>query len=356
MQKREFIALIPAYEPADTLPALAEKLLDAGFLTVVVDDGSGGNFNEVFEKTAGFVSKVLVHEVNRGKGAALKTGLSYIKENFSDDSVIVTLDADGQHSVEDAGRVVEAAALSKGELVLGCRSFREGVPVRSLFGNTMTKLVYRLSTGIRVSDTQTGLRAFGMELLPFMLSISGERYEYEMNVLLECSRNRIPIREVRIRTIYIDNNAGSHFATFRDSFRVYREILRFAASSFSCFLIDYGLYSLLAVLTAGMGAAVSVPLSNITARIVSSVVNYALNKTLVFRHRGKVTRSAAQYFTLVAVILAGNTVLLSFLAEGAGINKFAAKLITELIFFTLSWLVQRFLIFRKEPPGNGGSE
>jgi glycosyltransferase involved in cell wall biosynthesis len=351
MQNKRFIALIPAYEPADTLSELTEKLQGTGFFTVVVDDGSGDAFRPVFEKTSAFVAAVLVHEVNQGKGAALKTGLVYIRDRFPEDSVIVTLDADGQHSVEDAVRVAEAAAEDGGTLVLGCRSFREGVPVRSLFGNTTTKLVYRLFTGVRVSDTQTGLRAFSSDLLPFMLSISGDRYEYEMNVLLECSRSRIPIKEIRIQTIYIDNNAGSHFNTIRDSFRVYREIIRFTASSFSCFLLDYGLYSLLALLTAGMAASVSVPLSNITARVVSSIVNYSLNKTFVFRHKGGAVKSAAQYFTLVVVILAANTVLLSFLTDSAGINKFAAKLITELVFFTLSWIVQRFLIFRKRSPG-----
>ena len=345
MQSR--IALIPAYEPGEMLVELAEQLRLAGFQTVVVDDGSGEAYHELFSKTMPFAT-VLTHEINKGKGCALKTGLSYIQSNFSEDAVIVTVDADGQHSVEDTIRVCDTALNNKGSLVLGCRSFEKGTPVRSLFDNTMTKLVYRLSTGINVSDTQTGLRAFGAELLPFLMSVDGERYEYEMNVLLDCSREKVPIKEIKIKTIYFDNNSASHFNAIKDSFRIYKEILKFAASSFAGFLVDYGLFSLLSVLTEGLGTALSVPISNVSARVVSSIVNYTINKNFVFKCRGDVVRTAIQYFSLAALILFGNTLLLSFLTGSVGINKFAAKILTEIVFLSLSWLVQKFLIFRKK--------
>ena len=347
MLQQPRIALIPAYEPGEKLTELAEALKLAGFEVIVVDDGSGEAYQPIFGQTSSYAT-LLTHETNKGKGRALKTGLSYIFENFPKNSIVVTLDSDGQHSVEDTIRVCDDAADNKGALVLGCRSFKDGTPIRSWFGNTMTKFVYRISTGVSVSDTQTGLRAFGVEMIPFMLSIGGERYEYEMNVLLKCSREKVPIKELEIKTIYFDNNSGSHFSTFKDSFRVYKEILKFAASSFIGFLVDYGLYSLMTLVTVGLGTAVSIPLSNIVARIVSSVVNFAINKRLVFKHRGKLAKTAVQYFALAAVILAGNTLLLSILTVNVGVNRYAAKIIVEIAFFALSWIAQKFLIFREK--------
>lgn len=346
MQLQPRIALIPAYEPGEKLAELAKQLSEAGFHSVVVDDGSGEGFQEVFCKTMPYAT-VLTHEINRGKGCAIKTGIAYIHENFPESSVVVTVDADGQHSVEDAIRVCDAVLKNKNALVLGCRSFKDGTPIRSWFGNTLTKFVYRLSTGVNVSDTQTGLRAFSAEQLPFLLSVAGERYEYEMNVLLECSREKIPIKEVEIKTIYFDNNSGSHFNAIKDSFRIYKEIFKFSASSFAGFLVDYGLFSLLSVLTGGLGPAVSVPLSNVLARIVSATVNYTINKTLVFKCKGNVGKTAIEYFALAAVILVGNTLLLSYLTDSVGINKYLAKILTEMVFLSLSWLAQKFLIFRK---------
>ncbi len=341
------IALIPAYEPGEKLTELAKELKLAGFEVLAVDDGSGEAYRTVFEETSVYAA-LLTHETNKGKGRALKTGLSYILENFPKDSVVVTLDSDGQHSVEDSIRVCDAAAENRGALVLGSRSFKDGTPIRSWFGNTMTRFVYRISTGVSVSDTQTGLRAFGAQMIPFMLSISGERYEYEMNVLLECTREKVPIKELTIKTIYFDNNSGSHFSTFKDSFRVYKEILKFAASSLIGFLVDYGLYSLLTLVTAGLGSAVSIPISNVAARIVSSTVNFTINKRLVFKHRGGLAKTAVQYFTLAAFILAANTLLLTYMTTDLGVNRYAAKIIIEIVFFTVSWLVQKFLIFGKK--------
>lgn len=346
MPKLQKIALIPAYEPSRTLTELAARLRETGFLLVVIDDGSGKDCGPIFEEVSR-LGTVLTHPENRGKGCAIKTALSYIRERFSEDAVIVTLDADGQHLVSDVVRVCEEALKNPGCLVLGSRGFRGDVPARSRFGNTMTRLVFRASTGVGVRDTQTGLRAFGSELIPFLQSVEGSRYEYEMNVLLRCARQKIPIREVEIETIYFDRNAGSHFNTFRDSFRVYRNILKFTASSLMGFLTDYGLYSLLIVLTGGLGTAVSVPLSNVVARTVSASLNFAVNRRYVFQSDASLIRTGTQYFALAAGILCGNTLLLSFLVERLGINRFAAKLVTEVTFFLFSWLAQRFLIFKK---------
>ena len=366
-----YIALIPAYEPDKKIKGLIDELIEKGFDIVVVDDGSGPDFAELFEELSRKAT-MLTHSENRGKGAALKTGLNYINKYMAytesvltpagavtvsgRDAVIVTVDADGQHLPDDVRRVAEIAALRHDALVLGSRALSEDIPARSRFGNTVTRHVYSAATGIHIHDTQTGLRAFHRSLIPRLLKIEGDRYEYEINMLMQLASEGVPIIEERIETVYENNNSGSHFRTVRDSFRVYREILKFSASSLASFAIDYGMYALLLALTGAAGIANNLIISNIGARLVSGTANYIMNKRLVFRSRTGFARSAAQYFLLAAFILAGNTIVLSTLAGTLGINRFAAKLITEVIFFAISWTVQKYVIFFREESDDTGSE
>ena len=164
----------------------------------------------------------------------------------------------------------------------------------------------------------------------------------------------MPIIEERIETVYEDNNRGSHFRTVRDSVRVYKEILKFSASSLASFAIDYGMYALLLAVTGAAGIANSLIVSNIGARLVSAAANYTMNRKLVFKSRTGFARSAAQYFLLAAFILAGNTIVLSTLAGTMGINRFLAKLLTEAIFFAISWTVQKYVIFNSEEGSETG--
>ena len=338
--ERTKIALIPAYQPGDTMLGLLQELYVAGFQAVVVDDGSGPAYGSVFRAAASFAA-VLSHAENRGKGAALKTGLGYIRSNYGSAYVVVTADADGQHRIGDICRVTETAEVRPDTLILGSRPMKRSVPLRSRLGNTITRWVFRLSTGAKVYDTQTGLRAFTEGLTDRMLATAGDRYEYEMNVLMDCARNRIPMAEIPIETVYLDGNQSSHFDTVKDSCRIYKEILRFSASSLVSFLIDYGLFCGLSMATGHL------VLANVLARIVSASVNYTLNKRLVFGHEGQAVRSAASYFMLALILLILNTGILRGLTA-FGLNQYIAKIGTELLLFLLSYTVQHTVIFRKE--------
>ena len=369
--RNRYIALIPSYEPEEKIKGLTAELIEKGFDIVVVDDGSGPDHASLFEELSQKAT-VLIHSENRGKGAALKTGLNYINKYMAytesvltpagaetisgRDAVIVTVDADGQHLPDDVLRVAEISAQRRDALVLGSRALSEDIPVRSRFGNTVTRHVYSAATGVRIHDTQTGLRAFHRCLIPRLLRIEGDRYEYEINMLMQLASEGVPIIEERIETVYEDNNSGSHFRTVSDSFRIYKEILKFSASSLVSFAIDYGMYALLLAVTGAAGIANSLVISNIGARIVSGTANYAMNRKLVFKSRTGFARSAVQYFLLAAFILAGNTIVLSTLAGTLGINRFAAKLITEVIFFAISWTVQKYVIFFREDSDDTGTE
>lgn len=222
------ILLLPVFRPGDHLPGLVGNLRAAGSTApvVVVDDGSGPAVSGVLDTAAGLGCTVLRHPTNRGKGVAIKTGLTHVTKNFPDHDV-VTADADGQHSVEDILRVAGRAGAT-GRIVLGVRSFDTDVPARSRFGNSLTRVLFRAATGRDVRDTQTGLRGYPAALLPRLRDIPGDRFEYEMNVLLYAARAGHPVDEVAIATTYLAGNASSHFGSLSDSVRIYRPLLRHA--------------------------------------------------------------------------------------------------------------------------------
>ncbi len=219
---RKCVIVIPAYDPPATLSRYVRDLKREGFQSiVVVDDGSGADFLSVFDEISP-EAVVLRHDNNRGKGAALKTAFLWITENISADSRIITADADGQHTAEDCLKLAGNSFAGKG-LLLGTRNFNlPGIPFRSRFGNRFTSFLFKLLYGVYLPDTQTGLRAFDRELLPFMTQVGGERYEYEMLVLIACVRANIPIISIPSATIYKDSNTGSHFRPVRDSWRVFK--------------------------------------------------------------------------------------------------------------------------------------
>lgn len=330
------IALIPSYEPDENLLKLLKELKDNNFTCIVVNDGSDTKYNTIFKKAEKY-AYVISYGINMGKGYALKKGLSYIKENY-DKYIIVTLDSDGQHKVSDAINLVKEAKNNLDTLILGKRIRSNKTPIRSRIGNAITKIVFKLNTNLDIYDTQTGLRAYSYKLIDYMLSINGNRYEYEMNQLLSLKDNNIKYKEIEIETIYINNNKGSHFNTIKDSYKIYKEIIKYSLSSFVSFLFDYLLYIIFILL---FNNAI---VSNILSRILSSTLNYNINKTYVFKSKNK---SLISYFALASIILILNTLFLSLLTY-ININVYIAKIIVELVLFSLSYIIQKKIIFKKE--------
>jgi glycosyltransferase involved in cell wall biosynthesis len=225
------IVLVPAYQPGHPLLTLVTELRDAapGTGVVVVDDGSAPASAQVLDAVRDLGCTVLRHATNRGKGAALKTGFRHVAAAHPGHDVVCA-DADGQHAVADILRVADHVRRT-GRMTLGVRGFEGDVPLRSRFGNGVTRLLFRAATGHPVRDTQTGLRAYPAGLLDWLQSVPGERFEYEMNLLLHAARDGHPIDETVIATTYVDDNASSHFGPLTDSARIYGPLLRFAASS-----------------------------------------------------------------------------------------------------------------------------
>lgn len=348
--------VIPAYEPDQKLIALLTQLqhltsrekgsplpVPGNIKVIIVDDGSSARYRPVFDK-ARLYGTVLTHDKNLGKGQALKKAFYYIR-NFGSSGIIVTADADGQHCPEDILRMFQACAKNPGALIIGSRAMAGHVPLKSRLGNAITRHVFSLAAGVRVHDTQSGLRGFTSALLPFMCTVRGDRYEYEMNVLLS-GAPRFPIVEIPIKTVYLDGNRSSHFHPVKDAVRIYRHIFTFVAASLVGFIIDYTLYALFITALSPFSMAVRLPAANITARIISASVNYTLNKKYVFHVRGKILKTGAGYFILAAVILALDTTSIAVLNLLGLKNLLAAKILVSLLLFVLSWVIQQRIIFR----------
>lgn len=335
--------IIPAYQPDDRMLKLVKEIqTNSDFDIIIVNDGSDNKSYEIFEQARLAGCIVLVHEVNRGKGAALKTAFTYLLENHCTDG-FVCADCDGQHAWTDIRKLADELALHSDCIILGCRRFVGKVPLKSMFGNKLTRAIFSLITGTQISDTQTGLRAFSAAMLPWLVALNGSRYEYEMNQLLEAKKAGYHFACIPIETIYENKNEGSHFHPVRDSVRVYLPILKFSASSLTCAGIDFALLFLLKCITDNLLIAV------VGARAVSSLCNYFMNKHLVFRSgSGRRSASFLQYYLLVVMILSLNYLLISFFNETLSLTLLISKILTETVLFGLSYTIQHKIIFRHD--------
>lgn len=339
------IVLIPAYEPGRHLLELTRRLLenDPDLEVLIVDDGSGPAFAPIFAAAATAGAHVIHHDGNLGKGAALKTGIRHVLDEFPGEDVI-TADADGQHTAADIVRVADElrtdAAHGRTALILGCRDFRGDVPLRSRFGNAVSRGLFRVAAGWPASDTQTGLRGVPASLLPWLLEVPGERFEYETEMLLRLRRAGHEAREIAIETVYLEQNASSHFRPIVDSLRVTLPLVLFTGSSLLAFLIDTGALLLFTWVSGWLVASI------IAARVLSASINFAVNRRFVFRRQGRAhaVRHALRYALLAGALLASNIVWMDALT-GMGLPLIAAKVITEAVLFVTSYQVQRRFVF-----------
>lgn len=349
--------IIPAYEPDENMISLLLSLrdLDIGPV-IVVDDGSGEDYSRLFEKAEGIIKDdggvLLTHEVNRGKGAALKTAFSYILEKYPDAVGSVTADSDGQHTADAIRSVQDSLIDNPGSLILGVRRFDGAdVPWKSRFGNNLTVKVFSLVTGVHVSDTQTGLRGIPLSFMRELLQVPGDRFEFETRMLIK-SAKRYPVVEIKIETIYDSkDNHKTHFRPVADSIKIYRVLFetfgKYIFASLSSFLIDILLFQLFYNLLKGNIAA-SAAVATAAARVISATYNYIMNYKVVFRSREPNGRAAIKYLILAVSQMACSAGLVT-----GGTMVFSAapavviKIIVDTALFLISYQIQKHLVFRQ---------
>lgn len=349
--------IIPSYDPDEKLAATVAGVIDAGFSdVVVVNDGSAAEHEKVFAEVEKIPQVTLLrHEVNRGKGAALKTAFAYLRDNRPDSVGAVTADGDGQHLAKDICACVDEM-LSTGECVLGARDFTQpGIPERSLKGNRITRKVFKRFFGVEVSDTQTGLRAFPAKYYEDLLATAGERYEYENNMLLTFRDKKMPFSEVKIETVYIDENAASHFRPVRDSARIYyrlfERVIKYVLSSVFCTLVENVLQTVIHGIFKGVikSLALLELVAFLPSRIISALLNYFINRRFVFkeeRSTGSFGRYAALWVVQAALTWLCTTGIQALVGGTDGFVYFLLITVVKTVIFFLSYKIQKKWVFK----------
>ncbi len=342
------IVIIPAYNPDEKFITLVKKLEQNHMSVLVIDDGSCPESQWVFDVLEqSTLCRLCRHITNKGKGAALKTGIRYAKMAYPDCIGYVTADADGQHTPKDIRRVMDALEQHPDSFVLGTRDFhKKGVPFKSWFGNRMTSLVYLLSTGKKCADTQTGLRGIPSKWSAMCLAVSGEKYEYEMNQLLEIGRRGIACIPISIDTIYLDGNQSSHFHPIRDSVKIYWNIIRYSLSSLVSACADLTMFTILVNFVLGT-ATLGIMEATIIARLFSGVVNFTINKFWVFQSSVHHAKEAVQYLLLFLMQMCTSWILVAGLRH-LPVNLTFIKILVDTSLFFISYQVQKNGIFNAD--------
>jgi len=354
--------VLPSLDPDEKLIAVIDGLLEYGFSDIIlVNDGSKQENLHYFHDMATLHPEItlLHHEVNKGKGAALKNAFRWFLQNRPEGLGVVTVDGDNQHHPADTRACCEHM-LKTGHACLGCRDFnQEDVPARSSFGNKTTSMIFKIFVGMTISDTQTGLRALPRKIVEELVDVYGDRFEYETNMLLAFKTKGIDFDEVKIRTVYIEENKSSHFRVIHDSWRIYKLILahffRYTLSSITCFVVDS---SMVFLLTKLLGSFLADPLlsgiSTVGARVVSSLINFFMNKNLVFQSNVSTAKAMVRYYALALPQLVVQWLLNQGLYTLLGISESQAgartliHILVMCVLFIISFTIQQRWVFAPE--------
>lgn len=347
--------IIPSYEPDDRLLKLCEELYKEGLKNVVVvDDGNGKKYEDFFKKIRekyGF--KIIIHRINLGKGRGLKDAFNYVLVNMPNAIGCVTADSDGQHLVKDIKRMMDELKKHPDELIIGCRNFdSSNVPTKSKYGNKITKFVLGAFCGVKVSDTQTGLRAIPANMMEDLIDTDGERFEFETNMLIE-SKNKYKIRELEIETVYDSKeNHSSHFNPVTDSIKIYRNIFKvffkYIFASVASFVIDIVLFTCFCSIFKNLEIGYYIISATVLARIISSLCNYLLNHKLVFESKKSTKNTLYRYVLLVIIQMIVSAVAVQILANTfINTNESIIKIVVDTIIFFCNFFIQKYCIFEK---------
>lgn len=341
---QEVVIVIPAFEPDVHLTKLLDKLCEQPLPIVVVDDGSGERFQAIFDEAAKHPQvTVLKHAVNLGKGQALKTAFNYVLNEYPNATGVVTADADGQHLPENIMGVAKALNEKPHHLILGARHFTGKVPLRSKFGNVVTRYVFATMIGKKLTDTQTGLRGIPAEFLQTCLKIHSTGYEFELQMLIEAVGAHLPIDELPIATIYENNNESSHFNPLLDSLKIYFVFLRFSAIGLVTALVDLLMFVFCFAFTHHLF------FSECMARTSGGLFSFAIGKKWVFKSNDHVLLELTKFTTLWATLLLVSYGLIYTLVNVLNMNVYLSKILIQTLLFFASFSIQRLFVFRYKP-------
>jgi glycosyltransferase involved in cell wall biosynthesis len=336
--------LIPAFNPNENLLELARDLsLNPWYLIIIINDGSSEESKTVLDTAKRIKNvQILNHTNNLGKGAALKTGIDYILKKTNAIDGLITVDSDGQHLIKDIKNIALASQQNKNNVVFGVRSFDNSTPIRSRFGNKLTQYLLYIFNGISIQDSQTGLRFLPISILNDLLQLPGKRYDFELECLFAIRKLEYKILQIKISTVYINENEDSHFRPLIDSAKIYAVFARFSLSSLLSFGLDIIIFSICLIFFK------SIFLSTLLARIVSGIFNFTINKKFVFKSKNirNLTKEIIGYFILWSSLLILSGLIVSSEQGSALMIIIPFKIFVDLLLFIAAFYIQKNIIFK----------
>lgn len=346
--------IIPSLNPDEKLQQVVDGLIEHGFNDIIiVNDGSDEEHLRPFEMLESYHQcEILTHEYNMGKGKALKDAFLFVAENREKISGVITVDGDNQHGIKDIVKCAKRLVELEDKIILGVRDFtKSDVPLKSRMGNGMTRFVFRFACGLNISDTQTGLRGIPFGYLKEFLDIKGEHFEYETNMLLELKSKGIGFEEVKIETIYINENETTHFNPIKDSLKIYMVIFSFLFSSIMSAVLDIAMFTLILLLIGNkLEYDKKILIATVGARIISSLFNFVVNRNAVFNSNESYKKSLTKYYVLCVTQMMISFIMVYVVAKtlklGDGLTSVTKAIVDTMLFF-ISFKIQKTWVFRK---------
>lgn len=341
------IILIPAYRPNEKLITLISELstFSSEYLHIIlINDGSEAHYQPFFDEANrhSFV-QLLTHRVNLGKGQALKTGLNAVLCQYSKFTCcgVVTCDADGQHLAKDIIALCKKLSSSPEALWIGARQFNlPHIPFRSKLGNILTRTLFKWFVGLDLTDTQSGLRGIPLNFLATLLKTQTSRYDFELDMLILAKKTPLLLKEYPIQTIYEEKNKSSHFNPIIDSIKIYFVFFRYLSIALFSGMMDYGIF------TATYFLSQNILLAEFSSRSISAVMNFSLNKKMVFQSGHHLLPEAYRYVFLCLINFFVSYSLLMTLSN----NIYFSKVGIMIFLFFANFFIQKIFVFKSLNP------
>lgn len=215
------VAIIPALNAERSIATVVAQSRRQLEPVVVIDDGSSDATGEVARAVGAIV---LRHDVNRGKGAALKTGFAWALEQGFD--AVIALDADGQHLPGEIPKFLEAREETGADLIIGGRShlFQQMLP-RRRFANRFSAWCIALASGVRITDSQSGFRLYSANLLR-NIRLRTDGFDMESEVIVRAGRRKMKVVTIPIDLGFVNGIATSHYKPLKDTLRIAGTVVR----------------------------------------------------------------------------------------------------------------------------------
>lgn len=222
------IVIIPTLNPLPTFVHYINTLLELDIhQIVVVNDGSDSKYQPIFQEISAMNQcMVLHHDENKGKGRALKTGFGYVLNHFPKSHSVLTVGAHGQHTIDDVNLILQKMKLFSDGIILGVRNFRlKDLSFMNTIGQQAASWLFQLLFHRRILDTQTGLRSIPTKELPWLMKVPGNSYDYDINMLVEAIKRKIPIYEIPIGRAKIKKNSIIHYDEIVSTQKIIHQII-----------------------------------------------------------------------------------------------------------------------------------